>query len=179
MWDIKLVVTQCFFLYILAHYIAIAPVINGIVEKLHSKFNKKIIYIFGLIISSFILFGGLFIISQAYENTYFWYGITLITILSSGCIILEIDNYPNLIETPSTLEDYITNARWEIVNGKIIKLLSKFKIVIYSIYIVITILNQVGNLGDNIFSHSMYLQLNEYSLIILFAFCEVVKIFKR
>ena len=179
MIDMALITIQCFFLYILAHYLQVAPLINGIMEKLHTKHKRNYFYIINIFLTFVVLFGGLFIITKGYESIYFWYALTLITVILSSYAILTIDGATTPIETPSTLRDYVTNARYEIVDIKTLKILSKLKFVIYLLYIVVTILNQIGKLGDNVFSHSMYLQLNEYSLIILFAICEAVKIFSK
>lgn len=103
-----------------------------------------------------------------------WYAITIITILPSGYILLlDVDNYAKPIEHPSKLKDYICNARYETLKGKSMSVLRFCKRAIYLYYIVVMVLNQIGNLHDNFLSNSVYLKINEYSLIILFAIVQM------
>ena len=83
--------------------------------------------------------------------------------------------------TPQTLKEYIHNAKVEYFNDKTIKRLLKCRYLIYPIYITLTILNQLQSLQIVTFNSdfSLYLQVNEYSLIVLFAVNEMIKFFKE
>ena len=175
MLDIFPIVAQCFFLSIFMFCLVISPALNGIAEYRYSKSNKKVIYIFAIIISLALFFGILFLIPNIdKENVIGWYAITIITAVPSGYILLlDIDNYAKPIQHPSKLKEYICNARYEIFKGKSMCILRYCKVAIYLYYILVMLLNQIGKLYDNCFSDSLYLQINEYSLIILFAIVQM------
>ena len=180
MLDRLLISIQCFLLYAWAYSLAIAPIINGSIEKIYAKYNKKVISVIGLLFSFSFFFGGLFLITRSdKENNIFWYLITLGTVLSSIIVFLNIETTAKQINNPSTWNDYICNARYEIVKGNFMRFSKKWRFVIYLLYIVIMVFNQIGTLDEYFFSNSLYLQVNEYSLIILFATDEMIKQFRK
>ena len=175
MIDKSLVNFQCFLLFILAYILTITPTLNGIADYRYSKSNKGATYLIALIISLALFSVTFLLISIAdKDNTLLWYAITLIAFAFSGYILLlDIDNYAKPIKHPSKLKEYICNARYEILKGKSLKVLRIGKGLIYGYYIAIMILNQIGDLYDNCLSNSLYLKINEYSLIILFAIVQM------
>ena len=177
MIDKLLVVLQCFFLCICAFVLLIIPIINGIIEKWHSKAKKNWIWIIGLVLSFSLMSLLVWSIALAdKDNSIIWYIFTLVSIVITSLILFEIDNNSKHIDNPSKLKEYINNARYEIVKDGLMDSASICKILIYLYYIILMVLNQVGTLSENIFSNSLYLKINEYSLIIFFAIEEMVKI---
>lgn len=180
MINIVFIILQCIFLFPWMYSMVVSPIIVGTANKLHSKTNKKHIYVIALVINFLLFFGGFSILTFAdKDNIALWYGFTLITVVLSNYILLNTSANEQPVKNPIALRDYIYNAKCENFNGKGEQFLLKSKFVIYLWYILLMILNQIGSLSENIFSNSLYLQMNEYSLIILFAIKQAVEEYRK
>lgn len=176
MW---LVIIQFFIMFIVCASIC-SYIILGVANKINSKLNKNWIYLVGVIIMLTIMTLGVLCVMFVNEkHIYVWYGLTLATIILSNIVLLNMDTELEEIENPLKLKDYLYNEKCEYFKKGFGKFLIKTRYLIYVWYIVLTILNQIGDLGTNMFSNVLYLKVNEYSLIVLFAINEIVKILKK
>lgn len=173
------IIVQYFFMLILMITICSYPLI-GIAEYFHSKIKRDIVWIIGaLLMVTIMLASILSIIILDKENLLLWYVLTVLTIVFSSVTLLNASQKTTKILEPKTPKEYISNAKLEYFEDKTIKFILKLRLLIYPIYILLTMLNQLQTLRILSFSSafSLYLQVNEYSLIILFSVNEMIKFF--
>lgn len=176
MW---LIIIQYFLMLIVVFNVATYPLV-GAVDKLNSKVKKDWVYVIGAVVmAALISCGILSIIFLDKNDVVLWYGLTLFTVIISNIILLNTDINGKRIENPKTFKDYVHNARCEYFVSGFGRFLLKSRFLIYLWYILLTILNQVGELSVNIFSDCLFLKVNEYSLIVLFAIDEMIKLFRN
>ena len=177
----KWIIVQYFIAMIIAFTICVYP-LHGIASYVHSKIKRNFVWI----ISAFLIFvvfavSILCVIIFDETNTFVWYFLSVLTIVFANVVLLNSSEDKPKNNTPQTLKEYIHNAKVEYFNDKTIKRLLKCRYLIYPIYITLTILNQLQSLQIVTFNSdfSLYLQVNEYSLIVLFAVNEMIKFFKE
>lgn len=154
----------------------------GITAFFHSKIKRDIVLIIGIFIILSVIFVGLFsFIFFDEENTFLWYCLTVLTIVFSSIVLLNASNNNTKILKPKTIKDYIINEKIEYFKNKTIRILLSARFAIYPLYIILAILNQLRALNIVSFStdFSLYLQVNEYSLIILFTVNEMINFFQK
>lgn len=176
----KWIIAQ-YFITVLTVFVVCAYPLNGIASYFHSKVKKDVIWIIGAFLS--VAFFGVSISCIIFvdnSNILLWYCLSILTIVFSDIVLLNTSNKLNKIDNPKTLKEHIHNAKVEHFDDKIIKKFLYCRYFIYPIYIVLTILNQLQSLEIVTFNQnfSLYLQVNEYSLIVLFAVDEMIKFFK-
>ncbi|MBQ5930222.1 MAG: hypothetical protein IIX02_05465 [Clostridia bacterium] len=176
MW---LIIIQYFFMLIVVFNVSTYPLV-GVVDKLNSKVKKDCIYVIGAVVMTvLILCGILSIIFLDKEDVILWYCLTLFTVIISNIVLLNTDINCKRVESPKTFKDYVHNAKCDYFESGFGRFLLKSRFLIYLWYILVAIFNQVGELSVNIFSDSLYLRVNEYSLIVLFAIDEMIKLYRK
>lgn len=176
----KLIILQLFFSLGIFFNIVIYPLIMGIFDKVNARIKKSVITSSGAICAVLLMVGAIFSITLLdKENVILWYGLTVLTVVISNIILLNTERDCKKIENPKKLKEYIHNAKCDCFEDSLGRFLIKSRFLIYLWYILLTVLNQIGELSTNIFSDSLYLKVNEYSLILLFAIDEMVKLFKE
>ena len=176
----KWIIAQYFITMIMAFTICVYP-LHGIAAYVHSKIKRDLVWIVSafLVVAIFAI-SILCVIIFDETNTFVWYCLSILTIVFADIVLLNSSDNAPKSNNPKKLKEHIHNAKIEYFSDKTIKVLLKSKYLIYPIYILLTILNQLQSLEIVSFTpgFSLYLQVNEYSLIVLFATNEMIKFFK-